>query len=555
MSKMTGAEIFIASLLKEDAKVVFGLPGGAVIQIYDALYDSPIKHYLTRHEQAAVHAADGYARSTGKVGVCLATSGPGATNLVTGLATSYMDSVPLVAFTGQVVTNLIGKDAFQEADIKGITLSVTKHNYLVTDVNDLARIIKEAFYIAKTGRPGPVLIDIPKDVATATKKFEYPDEVNLPGYKPTYRGHKLQITKAANAINKASKPLLYVGGGAIISDASMEIRKLVQKTKIPITTTLMALGIYPETNSLSLGMVGMHGTRYANYATNETDLLIAVGARFDDRVTGKLDLYATEARIIHIDIDPAEIGKNVEVDIPIVGDVKNVLQELIPLVHEKKIGKWHKQLEEWKHKYPLQYDQNTAEIKPQYLIEEIYKITRGKALITTDVGQNQMWAAQYYQYSIPRSFISSGGLGTMGYGLPAAIGAQIGKPERTVVDIAGDGSIQMHIQELATVSSYQLPVKIIILNNQSLGMVRQWQELFFNRRYSATKLKNPNFAKLAEAYGIHARKIIKKEEVTSALEEILNTNGPALLDVHIPPEEKVYPMVPPGVGLKDMIGG
>ncbi len=555
MSILTGAEILIESLKEERVDTIFGHPGGAVIQIYDAIYKSDINHFLTRHEQGAAHAADGYARSTGKVGVCLATSGPGGTNLVTGLATAYMDSVPLVAFTGQVATNLIGKDAFQEADIRGISLPVTKHNYLVTDVKDLAQTIKEAFYIARTGRPGPVLIDFPKDVATSSTEFNYPDKVDLRGYKPTYYGHKMQIAKAAEAINKAKKPLLYVGGGAILADAAKEVRQLVRKGRIPITTTLMALGIFPENDPLSLEMLGMHGTRYANYATGETDLLIAVGARFDDRVTGELDLYATNARVIHIDIDPAEIGKNVEVDIPIVGDVKNILKELIPMVHEKKEGKWQKQLEEWKKEYPLEYDNPGEEIKPQYIMQEIYKLTRGEAIITTEVGQNQMWAAQYYKYSIPRSFITSGGLGTMGYGFPASIGVKMGNPDRDVVLIAGDGSLQMNIQELATLSTYKVPVKIIVLNNNSLGMVRQWQEIFFEKRYSATVIKNPDFVKIAEAYGVEAASIERKSEVKDALQELMDSDGPFLLEVKIPTEENVFPMVPPGAGIVDMIGG
>jgi acetolactate synthase I/II/III large subunit len=555
LSVLTGAEIVVQSLIKEGVEILFGYPGGAVIPVYDALYDSPLRHYLTRHEQAAVHAADGYARSTGKVGVCIATSGPGATNMVTGLATAYMDSVPIVAFTGQVARNLIGRDAFQEADIRGITIPITKHNYLISDVKDIARTIKEAFYIARTGRPGPVLIDLPKDITVAATEFNYPENVDLPGYKPTYRGHTVQISKAAEAINSSSRPLLYVGGGAIISNAADEVRQLARKAKIPVTTTLMAIGVYPEDDSLALGMVGMHGTTYANFATSETDLLIAVGARFDDRVTGELDSYATDAKVIHIDIDPAEISKNVDVDIPIVGDVKDVLTVLIPLVEEKEESKWHQKLAGWKKKHPLNYQEgdDSGGVRPQYVLKEVDRLTKGNAIITTEVGQNQMWAAQFYNYTQPRSFISSGGLGTMGYGFPAAIGVQVGNPGRMVIDIAGDGSIQMNIQELATVASYKLPVKIIILNNQYLGMVRQWQEMFFNRRYSATAIKGPDFVKLAEAYGIYGCRAKNHEEVTHALKEILELEGPALLDIIIPEEENVYPMVPPGAGIQEMI--
>lgn len=555
LSVLTGAEIFIKSLLEEGVDLIFGHPGGAVVAIYDALYDSPIKHYLTRHEQGAVHAADGYARVTGKVGVCLATSGPGGTNLVTGLANAYMDSVPIVAFTGQVATNMLGKDSFQEADIKGITMPVTKHNYLVTDVKDLPRIIKEAFYIARTGRPGPVLIDFPKDVATSRAEYIYPEDVNLPGYKPTYEGHRLQITKAARAINEAERPLLYVGGGASISGAAREVKELARKANIPVTTTLMALGVYPGDDKLSLGMPGMHGTKYANYAKGEADLIITVGARFDDRVTGKLEDYANKAKIVHIDIDPAEISKNVGVDIPVVGDVKQVLENLIPLVKKKNREKWLGRILELKNKFPLNYDTEKDEIKPQYLIESLYEITRDKAIIATEVGQHQMWAAQYYHFSRPRTFITSGGLGTMGYGLPAAMGAQIGKPEEQVILLAGDGSIQMNIQELATIATYSIPVKMIVLNNNSLGMVRQWQELFYNQRYSATDLSNPDFVQLAKAYGLPGFKISKKSEVKSSLHKIIKLEGPALLEVTIPTEENVFPMVPAGAGLNEMIGG
>lgn len=556
MPKLNGGEIIIEALKKENVDVIFGYPGGAVINLYDALYNSDLKHYLGRHEQGVVHAADGYARSSGKVGVCIATSGPGGTNLVTGLANAHMDSIPIVAFTGQVSSSLIGKDAFQEADIKGISLPVTKHNFLVTDIDNLARTIKEAFYIARTGRPGPVLIDLAKDVTQAVAEFDYPKSVDLPGYKPTFEGHKLQINKAAKAINEAKRPLLYVGGGAVISGAEKEIKEMVEKAKIPITTTLMALGIYPEDQDLALEMLGMHGTQYANKATLETDLVIAVGARFDDRVTGKLDEFVSQADIIQIDIDPAEIGKNLDIEIPIVGDVQNVLQELLPYLEEKENGEWQQRIKELKEKYPLKYEDDDSEtIKPQYVMEEVDKYTNGDATIVTEVGQHQMWAAQYHKYKKPRQFITSGGLGTMGYGLPAAIGAQVGQPDEKVVLIAGDGSIQMNIQELGTAQAYNIPIKIIIFNNKYLGMVRQWQEIFFEKRYSSTKIPAPDFVKMGEAYGIWSKSIDKKSELDQALKEAMEIKGPAILDIHIPEEENVYPMVPSGAGLKDMIGG
>ena len=556
MPKLNGGEIIIESLKKENVDVVFGYPGGAVINLYDALYNSNLKHYLGRHEQGVVHAADGYARSSGKVGVCFATSGPGGTNLVTGLANAQMDSIPVVAFTGQVPSSLIGKDAFQEADITGISLPITKHNFLVTDIKELPRTIKEAFYIARTGRPGPVLIDLAKDVTQAVMEFNYPDSVNLPGYKPTFEGHKLQINKAAKAINEAQRPLLYVGGGAVISNAEKEVRELADKAKIPVTTTLMALGIYPEDQDLALEMLGMHGTQYANKATLETDLLIAVGARFDDRVTGKLEEFASQADIIQIDIDPAEIGKNLDVEVPIVGDVKTVIQELLPYIEAKENGSWQQRIKELKQKYPLKYEDDGSEtIKPQYIMEEIDKYTKGDATIVTEVGQHQMWAAQFHKYKKPRQFITSGGLGTMGYGLPAAIGAQVGQPDEKVVLIAGDGSIQMNIQELGTAQAYNIPVKIIIFNNKYLGMVRQWQEIFFDKRYSSTKIPAPDFVKMGEAYGIWSKSVKKKSELDGALKEAMEHQGPAILDVHIPEEENVYPMVPAGAGLKDMIGG
>jgi len=555
MTKLSGAEILIESLKKENVEVIFGYPGGKVIHIYDLLYDEPIKHVLTRHEQAAAHAADGYARSTGKVGVCLSTSGPGATNLVTGLATAYMDSVPVVAFTGQVATTMIGKDAFQEADIKGITMPITKHNYLVTDVKDLSRIIKEAFYIARTGRPGPVLVDLPVDVMKDFAEFEYPQEVDLPGYNIFEDIEDEQLVNTAEVINKSQRPVIFAGGGAIISGAADTLKVFAQKAKIPVISSLMGMGAYPIDDELSLGMPGMHGCRYANYALTETDLIIAVGARFDDRVTGKLDTFAANAKIIHIDIDPAEMSKNVDTLIPLIGDAKEVLSRLIPLLKDTDKSEWLQQIATWKKEYPLFFEDDSDEIKPQAVIKELDKLTDGKAVIVTEVGQHQMWAAQYYNYSLPRNFLSSGGLGTMGYGLPAAFGAQLGRPDDIVIDISGDGSFQMNLQELATISNYELPVKIIILNNGTLGMVRQWQELMFEKRYSSTMLKNPDFVKLAEAFGIYAIRVDDKNDLSEALQKALIHDGPVLMDIVVTQEENVWPMVPAGAGIHEMIGG
>ena len=553
--KITGAKILVESLLKEKVDVVFGYPGGVVLPLFDCLYDAPLKFILTRHEQGAAHAADGYARATGKVGVCIATSGPGATNLVTGIATAYMDSVPMVAFTGQVKTHLIGSDAFQEADIVGITRPISKHNYLVKDVQDLARIIKEAFHIASTGRPGPVVVDLPVDVAIDETEFHYPKTVDLRGYKPNYSGHPGQIKRAAKIIAESKKPVIYAGGGVIISEATDKLKELVVKTGMPVTTTLLGLGCFSEEHKLSLGMLGMHGTGYANQAIMESDLILAIGARFDDRVTGKLDEFAPQAKIIHIDIDPSAISKNVKVDIPIVGDVKHVLIELNKIVKKPNITEWLKEIERLKQKYPLKYDNRGVGIKPQYVVEEIYAATKGKAIVTTEVGQNQMWAAQFYKYKCPRTFISSGGLGTMGYGLPAAIGAQIGCPHKTVFDIAGDGSIQMNIQELTTAVYNKLPVKIAILNNGYLGMVRQWQELFYNRRYSSVKLDgSPDFVKLAEAYGAVGIRIEKKKDVKPAIKKALAAKNTVVMDFVVEPEENVFPMVPAGKPINQMIG-
>ncbi|MBT9132757.1 MAG: Acetolactate synthase large subunit [Firmicutes bacterium] len=553
--KKSGAEIIIGALLKEGVGVLFGIPGGAVIPIFDVLYDAPIRFILTRHEQGAAHMADGYARATGKVGVCIATSGPGATNLVTGLATANMDSVPVVAITGQVFTTMIGNDAFQEADIVGVTRPITKHNYLVKDVGELPRMMKEAFYIARSGRPGPVLIDVPKDVQTAETEYVYPEEVELRSYKPVYSGHPQQIKRAATAILKAKKPLICTGGGVIISNAADELRKLVNKTNIPVAATLLGLGSFPGTEDIFLGMLGMHGTRTANYAIMESDLIIAIGARFDDRITGRLDEFAPQAKIIHIDIDPSSISKSVRVDIPIVGDAKNVLHELNKIVDVGNYGNWHKRIVKWKKAYPLVYSDDGG-LKPQFIIKEIYRLTKGEAIIATEVGQNQMWAAQFYHYKNPRSILSSGGLGTMGYGFPAAIGAQIGCPGKIVFDIAGDGSFQMNIQELATAAINKVPVKVAVLNNGYLGMVRQWQELFYKKRYSYTSLKgNPDFVKVAAAYGAAGILVRKKEEVAPAIKKALSIDGPVIIDFHIDPEENVFPMVPAGAATNKMIGG
>ncbi len=552
---MKGAKILIESLKKAGVEVMFGYPGGQVLPIFDEIYDMDIKFILTRHEQGAAHAADGYARATGKVGVCIATSGPGATNLTTGIANAYMDSIAMVAITGQVKSFLIGNDAFQEADVTGITRPITKHNYLVKDVKDLSRIVAEAFYVASTGRPGPVLIDIPSDIQLADAEFSWPEIVDMRSYKPTYFGHPGQIKKAAKLIAEAKRPVIYAGGGVITSAAHLELRKLAERIKTPLTWTLMGIGGFPGTHELSLGMLGMHGTAYANHAIMESDLIIAVGARFDDRVTGRLDLFAPDAKIIHIDIDPASISKNVKVDVPIVGDAKNILGELLEQI--KKVpdtAEWLKTVENWKKKYPLKY-KDDGKIKPQYVVEQVYEATKGGAIITTEVGQNQMWAAQWYKYDSPRTFISSGGLGTMGFGFPAAMGAKIGCPDKTVIDIAGDGSIQMNIQELGTCIANRINVKVFILNNGYLGMVRQWQELFYKRRYSQVCISSPDFVKLAESYGAVGIKVTKKEEVRAAIEKALKIDNTVFIDFHVEPEENVYPMVPAGEAINKIIGG
>ncbi|MCM8780743.1 MAG: biosynthetic-type acetolactate synthase large subunit, partial [Candidatus Omnitrophica bacterium] len=525
--KLTGAEILIECLKREGVEVMFGYPGGAVLPIFDKLYDAPIRFILTRHEQGAAHAADGYARATGKVGVCIATSGPGATNLTTGIANAFMDSIPMVAITGQVKTFLIGNDAFQEADVTGITRPITKHNYLVKNVADLATIVRQAFHIASTGRPGPVLIDIPVDVQQQVTEFIWPQELQIRGYKPTYFGHPGQIKKAVKLIASAKRPIIYAGGGVISSGAHQHLRELAERLNAPVVMTLMGLGGFPGTHRLCLGMLGMHGTAYANHAIMESDLIIAVGARFDDRVTGRLDSFAPYAKIIHIDIDPSSISKNVKVDVPIVGDAKNILGQLLEeLRNIPDTSEWLKTVDNWKKKYPLVYkDEDKDKIKPQYVVEQIYEVTKQDAIIVTEVGQNQMWAAQWYKYTQPRSFISSGGLGTMGFGFPAAIGAKIGCPHKVVFDIAGDGSIQMNIQELATCVCNKINVKVAILNNGYLGMVRQWQELFYKKRYAHTCLYNPDFVRLAESYGAVGIRVTQKEDVRPALEKAISIDN------------------------------
>lgn len=553
MKKMSGAEILMQGLIDQGVDTIFGYPGGQVLPIYDALYDSKIKHILARHEQGACHAADGYARAIGKPGVCLATSGPGATNLVTGIANAYMDSVPMVAITGQVPSSMLGRDSFQEADITGITMPITKHNYIVKDVKELAMTIKEAFHIATTGRPGPVLIDIPRDVSAGQIAYEDPGPVNLPGYRLAVKASDDQLNQAAAAILASERPVIYSGGGVISSGATEELKIMAELLMAPVTTTLMGLGGFPGDHPLYVGMLGMHGSKYANYTVCNADLLIAVGARFDDRVTGKIEKFASEAKIIHIDIDPAELNKNVKVDIPIAGDVKLVMNQLIPRLQAKLPGAWQEKVDCWKKEYPISYEEN-GRLKPQQVISEIYNATRGQARITTEVGQHQMWAAHYYTYTRPRSFISSGGLGTMGYGFPAAIGVQVACPDEIVFDIAGDGSIQMNIQEMATAVDYNLPVNIAVMENGFLGMVRQWQEIFYHSRYSQTELVNPNFVKLAEAYGAMGIRVTSKAELRPALDEAIRSSLPVLLDFVIEREENVFPMVPPGASLDQMIG-
>ncbi|MGA9139486.1 MAG: biosynthetic-type acetolactate synthase large subunit [Methanocella sp.] len=554
-TRLSGASALIKSLEHEGVDTIFGYPGGQILPVYDELYDASVRHILVRHEQAAAHAADGYARATGRTGVCLATSGPGATNLVTGIATAYMDSVPIVAITGQVPTAMIGNDAFQEADITGITIPITKHNYLIKNVNDLPHIVKEAFFIASTGRPGPVLIDFPKDMQNATFDFSYPEKVQLVSYKPTFSGHPLQIKKACTLIESAERPVLYVGGGAISANASDEVRALAELIMAPVTTTLMGKGAFPDDHPLALGMLGMHGTRFANYSIIDCDLLIAIGARFDDRVTGKLESFAPNAKVIHIDIDPAELGKNVKVDVPIVGDAKVILKKIIATLKLKmpKSAEWLRKIEVWKKEYPLDYEQSGSELKPQYVIQCISQLVKD-GIFVTEVGQAQMWSAHYLQCKKPRTFLSSGGLGTMGYGFPAAIGAKVGCPDKDVWDVAGDGSIQMNIQELATAMENDIKVNVAIVNNMYLGMVRQWQELFFNRRYSYTNMKGqPDFVKVAEAYGAVGIEVTKKSEVKDAIRQAQKSDRVTFIDFKVTREENVFPMVPAGASISEFV--
>ena len=557
--KLTGAQILLEALQREGVDTIFGYPGGAVLPIYDALFNTPsIRHVLVRHEQGAVHAADGYARSTGKPGVVFATSGPGATNLVTGIATAYMDSVPLVAVTGQVALSLLGRDSFQEADITGITLPITKYNYLVKDPNELAYVIHEAFYVATSGRPGPVLIDIPKDVQAALVPFDEfpPRELELPGYQLTENHLEEKLATILGELAEAEKPVIFAGGGVIKSGAAGELMALAEKTNIPVAYSLMGKGAFPDNHPLCLGMVGMHGLAHTNYAFTECDFLLGLGVRFSDRVTGKLDEFCPRATIVHVDIDPAEINKNIRAHYPVIGDIKNVLKIMLPLLEKftfKDFTPWHEKIAAWKQQYPLRYENKG--LKPQYIIQQINELTNGEAFITTEVGQNQMWAAQYYRATRPRSFISSGGLGTMGYGLPAAVGVQIAHPDAVVVNISGDGSFQMNVQELATAVQNELPINVVILNNGYLGMVRQWQEMFLDRRYSHVDITlGPDFVKLAEAYGAVGLRVERPEDVRPALEEAVKSKRTYVIDCVVEREENVLPMVPAGSAIHNMLG-
>ena len=566
MKKLSGAQIIIESLIAEGVDVIFGYPGGAILPTYDALLDSKIKHVLVRHEQGAAHMAEGYARVSGRPGVVMVTSGPGATNTVTGIADANMDSTPMVVISGQVPTTMIGNDAFQEADFVGITRPCTKHNYLIKDVRDIARIIKEAFYIASTGRPGPVVIDVPKDVQQAEHVFKYPERVELRGFKPTYKGNPRQIERAIEAIEKSDKPLFYVGGGVQWSGAAPELTQLARGMGIPVTETLMGLGSVPASDALCLGMLGMHGSYGTNTAVCNTDCLVAIGARFDDRVTGRIADFAPHAKtIIHMDIDPSSISKNVKVDIPIVGDIKSVLADMLNVVKGRESiakrravwAKWHQQILQWKREKPL-YENGTGpragdSVSPIHVLEEMHTLTKGDCIVATDVGQHQMWVAQLFPFEKPRSFLTSGGLGTMGYGLPAGIGAKFAAPDRKVVVVSGDGSIQMNIQELGTAVQYKVDIKVIILNNYFLGMVRQWQEKFYQERYSYSAMSVPNFVMLAEAYGARGFRIEKQSELAGTMKEAFNTPGPVLIDVVIPKEEAVMPMIPPGGAMSEML--
>jgi acetolactate synthase-1/2/3 large subunit len=552
--KMTGGQIVCDSLVKEGVDTIFGILGGAILPLYDTLPQFPqLHHVLVRHEQCAAHAAEGYARATGRVGVCFATSGPGATNLVTGIANAYLDSSPVVAITGQVARRFIGKDAFQEIDITGITLPITKHNYLVRDTSQLGKVVKEAFYLARTGRPGPVLIDVPKDVFQEQVEYHAPGRVELRSYKPVLKGHPAQIQKAAKLINQAQRPVILAGRGVIISGASDELKTLAETAQIPVVTTLLGISCFPESHVLSYRWLGMHGMAYANMAINYADVLIAIGMRFDDRATAEVATFAPQAKIVHIDIDPAEIGKNVRVDVPIVGDVKAVLTPLMKLITPTQHAEWLKQLDTWRREHPSTDIRDSSSILPQYVVRSIYEATNGDATIVTGVGQNQMWAAQHYTYNKPNTFISSGGLGTMGFGLPASVGVKMGRPDSTVWCIDGDGSFQMTLHELATIQQERLAVKIAIMNNGFLGMVRQWQEFFHGKRYVATPLWGPDYVKLAEAYEVPGVKVRRKDEVVPAIQKAMEYEGPFLIDFGIEPEENVYPMVPPGASLVELL--
>jgi len=547
-----GAEILHQALLDEGVTHMFGYTGGVVLPIFDVLYDSPIHFTLARHEQGAAHAADAYWRATGRVGVAIATSGPGATNLVTGLANAYMDSVAMVAITGQVRTHLIGNDAFQEADMTGISRPITKHNVLVRDISDLARLVKECFHIARTGRPGPVLIDLPVDISTGQLTGPIDTEMRVPGYRPRFKGHFRQIKRAAEAINVSSKPVFYVGGGVISSGSSDLIREVATKANIPVTTTLMGSGAFDERHPLALKMLGMHGTAYANHAVQECDLLIAVGARFDDRVTGKLDTFAPHAKIVHVDVDPASISKNVQVDIPVVGDAREIMTEMVKLIEPNERKAWRDHIRQLKELYPLRYDHNSSTIKPQYVIESLGQLAGDDVIVTTGVGQHQMWAAQFFGFTRPRQLITSGGLGTMGFGLPSSIGAQVGRPDKLVIDIDGDSSFSMTLTELATVAQYRLPIKVVVITNTYQGMVRQWQELFYGRRYSQTHMHLPDFVKIAEGFGIRGINVTDKAQVKDVIEDAIKYDGPVVMNFTVEPEENVWPMVPAGKGLHEM---
>ncbi len=569
----TGAQCVMDGLKDAGVDTIFGLPGGTVLDLFDTMVRYPFHFVLVRHEQGAAHMADGYARATGRTGVCLVTSGPGATNTVTGLATANMDGVPMVCVTGQVPSHMIGNDAFQEADTCGITRAVTKHNYLVRNVDDIPRVMAEAFKIARTGRPGPVLVDIPKDVQRAKTSATFTGDPDIRSYRPSEKGHPKQITRLAEAINKALKPVFLVGGGVISGEAAAELTALARKARVPVATTLLGLGAFPETDPLALRMVGMHGFVAANKAISTCDLLVSVGARFDDRVTGKISEFAPHAKIGHIDIDPSAISKSVETHIPVVGHVKQVLQALLQEVKEGDRGDWLAQIDEWKKNAPLAYDLKTEALLPQFVIEKIYEVSKGDAIVVTDVGQHQMWSAHYYKYTQPRSFLSSGGLGTMGFGLPAAIGAAMGRPDKRVVAICGDGGVQMNFQELVVAVEQKLPLAVVILNNGHLGMVRQWQEMFYGKQYSASVLTpnnrpvnermegvepgkyRPDFVMLAEAHGATGIRVTRKDELAQALEKAFTSSGPVVVECVVAPEENVYPMVPPGASLNEMIQG